>query len=299
LSQMLLDCFHPIRSKRYHDRRRAFIRKIKCGKTPTRYRWNVAPGDRDEEETAAFDDAPNHSRGDEWGWVHALTPKSLKTSLWTQVALYDQAGVIDMLPEDEFGPAGPYRLVRSRIVKAYAHNIEYREAVVRELRAWNKACPPHWRDRYFAFLQVHHVTSPRQYRAPSYRGIPRHTDTDRPLDASPWRRLPYAMGSLNIETPRITVSPRNEGTVLPFSRSASPEPTEQSSEWTALWVPNTSPEAQAMGDSPILYAGPTQPPSIPRQSRRLSQVASTCIFSRWNGIRTEGLGDGGWELGTR
>lgn len=43
LSQMLLDCFHPIRSKRYHERRYRFIRKVKADATPARYTSHQNP----------------------------------------------------------------------------------------------------------------------------------------------------------------------------------------------------------------------------------------------------------------
>lgn len=89
LSQMLLDCFHPIRSERYHRRRRAFIRKVKSRHTPARYACHLREqGQVDEEEGAKFDDAPDHMRGEEWAWVGLPVPASLETSEWTRINLY-------------------------------------------------------------------------------------------------------------------------------------------------------------------------------------------------------------------
>lgn len=87
LSQMLLDCFHPIRSKRYHERRYRFIRKVKATSTPARYRKHGGIG-FDEEDLPSFDDAPGWNRGEEWGWVGSPTPGSLATSESTRVKLY-------------------------------------------------------------------------------------------------------------------------------------------------------------------------------------------------------------------
>ncbi len=66
LSQTLLDCFHPSRSKRYHERRYRFIRKVKAEKTASRYATLTAGTVLDIEETPAFDDAPGWIRGEEW-----------------------------------------------------------------------------------------------------------------------------------------------------------------------------------------------------------------------------------------
>lgn len=84
---MLLDCFHPIRSKRYHERRYRFIRKVKANSTPSRYAAHFSPVS-DVEETPAFDDAPGWIRGDEWGWVGLVTPPSLATSEKTRIDLW-------------------------------------------------------------------------------------------------------------------------------------------------------------------------------------------------------------------
>lgn len=87
LSQMLLDCFHPTRSLRYHTRRRAFIRKFKTEKTPTRYmsHFHDCP---DPEDTECFDDTGPWRRGDEWRYIEELPPASLETSAWTRVPLF-------------------------------------------------------------------------------------------------------------------------------------------------------------------------------------------------------------------
>ena len=88
LSQMLLDCFHPIRSKRYHERRYRFIRKVKAEKTPYRYAAHVVSAVPESEDTAEFDDAPDWTRGEEWGWVEMETPTSLSTSEKTRIDLW-------------------------------------------------------------------------------------------------------------------------------------------------------------------------------------------------------------------
>ena len=90
LSHMLLDCFHPTRSLRYHDRRRAFIRKFKSDTTPTRYMTHLhdAP---DPEDTEEFDYIGPWKRGSEWRFVNTLAPASLETSAWTPVPLFYDA----------------------------------------------------------------------------------------------------------------------------------------------------------------------------------------------------------------
>lgn len=94
LSQMLLDSFHPIRSKRYHTRREAFIRKYKSTATPARYARALSTG-LDEEDLPSFDDAPGWTRGVEWAWVGLPIPASLATSEVTRVDLYP----VEMTPE--------------------------------------------------------------------------------------------------------------------------------------------------------------------------------------------------------
>lgn len=91
LSHMLLDSFHPTRSQRYHSRRRIFIRKIKCEKTPTRYA-NHLQDSPDPEETSEFDDVGEWKRGSEWGYVDLPAPESLRTSSWTVVPLFANKG---------------------------------------------------------------------------------------------------------------------------------------------------------------------------------------------------------------
>jgi len=96
---MLLDSFHPTRSGRYHTRRYAFIRKIKCSNTPTRYATHLSgKGFKDEEEEEAFDEAEAWVRGEEWGWVGMEAPKSMDTSEITRINLF---------PQDERIPASP------------------------------------------------------------------------------------------------------------------------------------------------------------------------------------------------
>ncbi|ORX38056.1 hypothetical protein BD324DRAFT_650589 [Kockovaella imperatae] len=87
LSQMLLDSFHSIRSKRYHERRYKFIRKVKSDATPSRY-IRHRQVEQDEEEREEFDDAPGWTRGEEWSWADLPIPASLATSEKTRVPLY-------------------------------------------------------------------------------------------------------------------------------------------------------------------------------------------------------------------
>ena len=106
LSQMILDSKHPVRSKRYHIRRYAFIRKVKNQhtKTPSRYLGGLAL-ERDEEELESFDHAPGWTRGDEWAWVGLSTPKSMATSECTRIRLYspDRGCRITEEPEEVEG----------------------------------------------------------------------------------------------------------------------------------------------------------------------------------------------------
>ncbi|WVW86599.1 hypothetical protein I302_108649 [Kwoniella bestiolae CBS 10118] len=90
LSQMLLDCFHPIRSNRYHSRRYKFIRKVKADSTPSRYILHRPEREIkvDEEDTREFDDAPNWTRGEEWGYVGLVAPKSLESSEKTRIDIF-------------------------------------------------------------------------------------------------------------------------------------------------------------------------------------------------------------------
>lgn len=87
---MLLDCFHPVRSLRYHDRRRAFIRKFKNDKTPTRYMTHLHDAS-DPEDTEEFDDCGPWQRGTEWRFINSAPPASLETSAWTAVPLFPDA----------------------------------------------------------------------------------------------------------------------------------------------------------------------------------------------------------------
>lgn len=93
LSHMLLDCFHPVRSQRYHTRRKAFIRKFKCDQTPTRY-VAVKPDDLvlDAEDTEAFDHVGPWKRGQEWAYVETVPPSSLESSAWTVIPLFPESG---------------------------------------------------------------------------------------------------------------------------------------------------------------------------------------------------------------
>lgn len=78
LSQMLLDFYHPVRSKRYHDRRRAFIGKHLPQSTPLRFAEHARKKGGvglDEEERMVFDRAPGWKRGEEWAWVGESIPE--------------------------------------------------------------------------------------------------------------------------------------------------------------------------------------------------------------------------------
>ena len=77
LSQMLLDFYHPTRSPRYHDRRRAFVGKHLPKATPLRFAEHNREGeeDLDIEERDVFDDAPRWTRGEEWRWAGEMVPE--------------------------------------------------------------------------------------------------------------------------------------------------------------------------------------------------------------------------------
>jgi hypothetical protein len=77
LSQMLLDFYHPTRSPRYHDRRRAFVGKHLPKVTPLRFAEHNRAGeeDLDIEERDVFDDAPGWTRGEEWRWAGEMVPE--------------------------------------------------------------------------------------------------------------------------------------------------------------------------------------------------------------------------------
>jgi hypothetical protein len=108
LSQMLLDCHHPTRSQRYHTRRKAFIRKTKCGKTPSRYAPAIKGLVQDEEHSIDFDGTGPWERGSEWQkFLGEEKPQMLRYSAWTRVVLF---------PEEEpfIGlPLGGYRYENS------------------------------------------------------------------------------------------------------------------------------------------------------------------------------------------
>lgn len=79
LSEMLLDFYHQQRSKRYSDRRRAFVRKLAPKSTPLRFavhRRDDGELKFDEEELDEFDRAEGWVAGTgvEWGWVGLSAP---------------------------------------------------------------------------------------------------------------------------------------------------------------------------------------------------------------------------------
>ncbi|KAG8747732.1 hypothetical protein FRC10_011861 [Ceratobasidium sp. 414] len=83
LSEMLLDFYHTQRSKRYSDRRRAFVRKLAPKATPLRFAVHRRAVDGvtrfDEEETDEFDRAEGWTPGVEWGWVGLPVPPNEAT----------------------------------------------------------------------------------------------------------------------------------------------------------------------------------------------------------------------------
>ncbi|KDN36731.1 hypothetical protein RSAG8_10660, partial [Rhizoctonia solani AG-8 WAC10335] len=77
LSQMLLDFYHQTRSKRFSDRRRAFVRKLAPKTTPLRFATHRRQaGQLDEEEKDEFDAAEGWTPGTgvEWSWVGLPAP---------------------------------------------------------------------------------------------------------------------------------------------------------------------------------------------------------------------------------
>ncbi|WWC93114.1 uncharacterized protein L201_008080 [Kwoniella dendrophila CBS 6074] len=109
LSQMLLDCFHPIRSKRYHSRRYKFIRKTKASSTPTRYMLH-AKNQVDEEDTKEFDNVPDWKRGDEWNYVQMEIPESMKTSEHTRINMFYGDDQDEEILVDEITPPVPEKV---------------------------------------------------------------------------------------------------------------------------------------------------------------------------------------------
>jgi hypothetical protein len=103
LSQMLLDWHHPKRSQRYHTRRRAFIRKTKCGKTPSRYAPAIKGLVQDEEHFIEFDAVGDWERGSEWvKFLDEYKPPMLKFSAWARIILFPEQ-------EEILGRADGYR----------------------------------------------------------------------------------------------------------------------------------------------------------------------------------------------
>ncbi|QRW23319.1 enoyl-CoA hydratase/isomerase family protein [Rhizoctonia solani] len=86
LSQMLLDFYHQTRSKRFSERRRAFVRKIAPKTTPLRFATHRREnGKLDEEETDDFDAAEGWvaGAGVEWSWVGLPPPPT--SEAWEEV----------------------------------------------------------------------------------------------------------------------------------------------------------------------------------------------------------------------
>ncbi|CUA71068.1 hypothetical protein RSOLAG22IIIB_04462 [Rhizoctonia solani] len=86
LSQMLLDFYHQTRSKRFSDRRRAFVRKLAPKTTPLRFATHRRQaGELDEEEKDEFDAAEGWTPGTgvEWSWVGLPPPPT--SEAWQEV----------------------------------------------------------------------------------------------------------------------------------------------------------------------------------------------------------------------
>ncbi|KAG9078873.1 hypothetical protein FS749_009066 [Ceratobasidium sp. UAMH 11750] len=83
---MLLDFYHTQRSKRYSDRRRAFVRKLAPKATPLRFAVHRREVDGvarfDEEEMDEFDYAEGWTPGVEWGWVGLPVPPN--AAIWNE-----------------------------------------------------------------------------------------------------------------------------------------------------------------------------------------------------------------------
>lgn len=74
--EMTIDGFDPVRSKRYHTRRYAFVRKVKAKSTPLRYARHAQGVD--EETTDAFDRThPDYQVGMYWSEAGLETPVHL------------------------------------------------------------------------------------------------------------------------------------------------------------------------------------------------------------------------------
>ena len=74
--EMTIDGFDPVRSKRYHTRRYAFVRKVKAKSTPFRYARHAQGVD--EETTDAFDRThPEYQAGMYWPAAGLETPAHL------------------------------------------------------------------------------------------------------------------------------------------------------------------------------------------------------------------------------
>jgi enoyl-CoA hydratase/carnithine racemase len=88
LSQMLLDFYHQTRSKRFSERRRAFVRKIAPKGTPLRFATHRREdGKLDDEEKDEFDAAEGWAPGTgvEWSWVGLPAPPT--DEAWANVHL--------------------------------------------------------------------------------------------------------------------------------------------------------------------------------------------------------------------
>ncbi|RXK38011.1 hypothetical protein M231_04680 [Tremella mesenterica] len=76
--EMTIDSFDPLRSKRYHPRRYAFVRKVKATSTPLRYAHHLSNGEKDIESTPQFDlTFPDYLKGCYWTLAGLKIPRDL------------------------------------------------------------------------------------------------------------------------------------------------------------------------------------------------------------------------------
>lgn len=257
LSQMLLDCHHPQRSQRYHTRRRAFIRKAKCGKTPSRYAPAIKGLIKDEEHSIHFDAVGDWVRGSEWDkFLSEFKPPMLKFSAWTRVILFPREEEILGRP-DGYRYEGPLtnfermlqrvalccsadlsldfqallnRLVAVTAPDPRAHTIVPDKPAITWSHTWDNWVKP----------QLHRIrqriTLMDQQREDVETAVAEQADSRD--DEAPSYIAPNAMSRLELPTVRssstivdMSTAPSNDTRIdtpprLPFSRSASPVPGE-------------------------------------------------------------------------
>ena len=286
LSQMLLDCHHPVRSQRYHTRRKAFIRKTKCGKTPSRYAPAIEGLVQDEEHFIEFDAVGDWERGSEWTkFLDERRPPMLKFSAWTRIILFpEQEEVLGRA--DGYRYEGPLtnfermlqrvaiccsadlslnfqglvdRLVAVTALDPRAHMIVPNKPVIHEAPTFMN-----WISPQLEQLRPRQIMIERQereaaraelqddYHAPPY--IPHSALSRLELPAVPSFGSLVDMSTAPSSDTQIDTPPRPR---LPFSRSASP-------------VPGESTHLGSTMLQELVYSCRVDPP--PPQSRRYSRL---------------------------